>query len=220
MQIRDKNLSLGLLIGKVLKVAGIKLGFIWPTLRAKLILRLYGCKYGRNLQVCGKVHFRPSTTNAIVLGDDVTLISRFLTNTVGITNPVVFECIKNGRIEIGNNSGLTSAIISSRTRVCIGNFVKIGANVRIFDHDFHSLNLEHRRDGFADMSNTRSAGIVIEDDVFIGTNSIILKGVHIGRGSVIGAGSVVTIKNIPPLSKVIGNPAQIITDTEKPGHEN
>lgn len=207
-------MSLGLLIGKVLKVAGIKLGFIWPTLRAKLILRLYDCKYGRNLQVCGKVHFRPSATNAIVLGDNVKLTSRFLTNPVGITNPMVFECIKNGRIEIGNNTGLTSTIISARTRVCIGSFVKIGANVRIFDHDFHALEMTHRRDGCADMSNTRSAEIVIEDDVFIGTNSIILKGVHIGRGSIIGAGSVVAIKNIPPLSKVIGNPARITTDSK------
>lgn len=213
MRIRGKELTLGLLIGKALKIIGIKLGFIWPTLRAKLILRLYGCKYGNNLQVCGKVHFRPSITNSIILGDNVKLTSRFLTNTVGITNPIVFECINNGRIEIGDNTGLTSTIISARTRVHIGSFVKIGGNVRIFDHDFHALDLKHRRDSFADMSNTRSAEIVIEDDVFIGTNSIILKGVHIGRGSVIGAGSVVAIKNIPPLSRVAGNPAQIIADS-------
>ena len=214
MQVRGKNLSLGLVVGKVLKVVAIKLGFIMPTLRSKIILWLYGCKYGNNLQVCGKVHFRPNTSNAISLGNNVKLTARFLTNTVGISNPVVLECLKNGRIEIGDYSGLTSTIISSRTRVRIGKFVNIGANVRIFDHDFHALESEHRRDALADVAHTRSAEIFIDDDVFIGTNSIILKGVHVGRGSIIGAGSVVSIKHIPPLSIVVGNPARILLNAK------
>lgn len=218
MQIKGKNLSLGLLVGKILKVVSIKLGFILPTMRAKLILRLYGCKYGSNLQVCGKVHFRPNATNAILIGENVKLTARFLTNTVGIANPIVLECINKGCIEIGDRSGLTSTIISSRTYVRIGKFVNIGANVRIFDHDFHSLDWMDRRDGLSDFSHTRSEEILIEDDVFIGTNSIILKGVHIGRGSVIGAGSVVSIKHIPPLSLVVGNPAKILTSSKDSSH--
>jgi acetyltransferase-like isoleucine patch superfamily enzyme len=218
MKIKGKDFSFGLLIGKVLKVVGIKFGFIWPTLRAKIIFRLYGCKYGKNLKVCGELHLRPSAKNSIVLGDNVKLTSRFLTNTVGITNPMVLECVENGCIEIGSNTGLTSTIISARSRVIIGRHVKVGANVRIFDHDFHALDFEQRRDGKSDASNTRSAEIVIEDDVFIGTNSIILKGVHVGRGSIIGAGSVVAIKNIPPLSRVVGNPANILLDAKRPYH--
>lgn len=220
MQVRGKNLSVGLLIGKVLKVVVIKLGFILPTLRAKIILRLYGCKHGNNLQVCGRVYFRPNMNDAISIGDNVKLTARFLTNTVGITNPIVLECLKNGRIEIGDHSGLTSTIISSQTCVRIGKFVNIGANVRIFDHDFHALNWMDRRDGLTDVTNTRSEAVFIDDDVFIGTNSIILKGVHIGRGSVIGAGSVVSIKNIPPLSRVVGNPAKILLDLNESGHAN
>jgi acetyltransferase-like isoleucine patch superfamily enzyme len=200
---------MGLLVGKVLKIVGIKLGFIWPTLRAKFILRLYGCKYGNNLQVCGKVHFRPAESNAIALGNNVKLTARFLTNTVGIANPIVLECIKDGRIEIGDHSGLTSTIISARTLVRIGKCVKIGANVRIFDHDFHALEWEHRRDTFTDALYTKSAEIIIDDDVFIGTNTIILKGVHVGARSIISAGSVVSLRNIPPNSLVAGNPAQV-----------
>jgi acetyltransferase-like isoleucine patch superfamily enzyme len=50
---------------------------------------------------------------------------------------------------------------------------------------------------------------VIEDDVFVGMQSIILKGVTIGSGSVVGAGSVVT-RNVPPGVVVAGNPAQVI----------
>jgi virginiamycin A acetyltransferase len=75
-----------------------------------------------------------------------------------------------------------------------------------------------RRDALSDVANTRSEEIFIDDDVFIGTNSIILKGVHIGRGSVVGAGSVVGIKNIPPLSMVVGNPARILIDLKESGH--
>jgi acetyltransferase-like isoleucine patch superfamily enzyme len=220
MKINGIDSSLGLLLGKIFKIVGIKFGFIWPTLRAKILFRLYGCKYGKSLKVCGKLHLRPSAKNSILLGDNVKLTSRFLTNTVGITNPMVFECVENGCIEIGSNSGLTSTIISARCRVIIGSHVKVGANVRIFDHDFHSLDFEQRRDGKSDASNTRSAEIVIEDDVFIGTNSIILKGVHVGRGSIISAGSVVAIKNIPPLSRVVGNPAYILSDVKLPYHAN
>lgn len=218
MRFNGKDLPLGLLIGKVLKVVGIKLGFIWPTLRARFILNFYGCAVGSNLQVCGKVHFRPSGKNAIVLGKNVKLTARFLTNTAGITNPMVMECVKDGRIEIGNNSGLTSTIISARTRVFIGEHVKIGANVRLFDHDFHALGFEDRRDSKRDAENARSAEIVIEDDVFIGANSIILKGVRIGRGSIVGAGSVVSIREIPPFSKVMGNPARIYPSSTEVGH--
>lgn len=210
MQVKGKNMSLGLLVGKILKVVAIKLGFVIPTLRAKLILQLYGCKYGNNLQVCGKVHFRPSACNAILLGDNVRLTARFLTNTVGIVNPIVLECIKDGRIEIGDYSGLTSTIISARTNVRIGNYVMIGANVRIFDHDFHALEWPHRRNSLSDVLHTKSAEIIIDNDVFIGTNAVILKGVHIGAGSIIGAGSVVSIRYIPPNSLVVGNPAEIV----------
>ncbi len=86
----------------------------------------------------------------------------------------------------------------------------VGGNVRIFDHDFHSLDFRHRRKGGGDSEHIKSAAVIIEDDVFIGANAIILKGVHIGARSVVGAGSVVTSKDIPPDSLIIGNPARIV----------
>lgn len=64
--------------------------------------------------------------------------------------------------------------------------------------------------------------IVIEDDVWVGSNAIILHGVKIGRGAVIGAGSIVT-KSVPPYAIAVGNPAKIIkrrfTDEECIEHE-
>jgi len=220
MILNKKEISVGLFFGKIFKVLGIRIGFIWPTFRSKVILKLYKCNYGKNLKVSGKVFFRPSFSNSIKIGENVTLTSRFLTNTVGISNPMLFETLGNGLIEIGNNSGLTSTIISSRSKVTIGKHVKIGANARIFDHDFHSLNFFERRNFICDIANTKSKEILIEDDVFIGTNCIILKGVRIGKGSIVGAGSVVAIKDIPPYSKVFGNPARIVGKVNSDFSEN
>lgn len=199
----------------VIKLLRNNLSFIFPTLKAKLMLSLLKCNYGKNLKVYGTFHFRTKKGKDLYLGDNVTIVSRFLTNTAGVTNPSLFECLDQGIIKIGNNTGISSTIISARKCITIGNNVKIGANVRIFDHDFHSLDYLQRRNGNSDYHNVITREIIIEDDVFIGTNTIILKGVHIGTRSIIGAGSVVSLKNIPPDSVVAGNPAQIIGSGKK-----
>jgi acetyltransferase-like isoleucine patch superfamily enzyme len=205
-----KNKSFLLLLSKAIKVGRIKIAWFFPTLYGKLYLSMMNCAYGKNLKICGKVYFRPNGTNTIVLGENVTLVARFLSNAVGISNPMIFECIGKGIIEIGNNSGLTSCILSSRQQILIGNNVNIGGNVRIFDHDFHSTNYIIRRNKSEDYLNVKSLPVIIEDDVFIGTNAILLKGVRVGARSIIAAGSVVSVKDIPPDSLVAGNPAIVI----------
>ena len=77
------------------------------------------------------------------------------------------------------------------------------------DSDCHSLNYLDRREGSIDQKNKRCKGIVIENDVLVGAYTIILKGVHIGARSVIGAGSVVT-KDIPADCIAAGNPCKVI----------
>ena len=77
------------------------------------------------------------------------------------------------------------------------------------DSDAHSLSYVDRRESVQDMKNRIDKEIVVNDDVLIGANSIILKGVHIGARSVVGAGSVVT-KNVPSDCIVAGNPAKVI----------
>ncbi|MCR5752825.1 MAG: acyltransferase [Kiritimatiellae bacterium] len=87
--------------------------------------------------------------------------------------------------------------------------MKVGGNVRIFDHDFHPLEWEARRPP-ENGEKTRAKAIEIGNDVFIGTNAIILKGSRIGDGSIVAAGSVVFGLDVPPNSLVKGNPAVIM----------
>ena len=79
----------------------------------------------------------------------------------------------------------------------------------ILDSDAHSLNYLHRRINEEDQNNRIDRGIVIGEDCLIGARCMILKGVHIGNRSIVGAGSVVT-KNIPSDCIAAGNPAKVI----------
>lgn len=58
MRVKNRNISFFLFLAKMLKVIRIKFAFLLPTLQAKLILSILDCSYGKNLRVCGKVHFR------------------------------------------------------------------------------------------------------------------------------------------------------------------
>jgi acetyltransferase-like isoleucine patch superfamily enzyme len=182
--------------------------FFW-TLHAKLVLLLLGCPHGRHLRVDGHVIIRVARRGAIRLGHNVTINSRTGSNLVGRTNPAILHCLGEGRITFGDNSGCSFAVLSSKSSIRIGENTKIGGNVRIYDHDYHALDYSSRRDARADFTNCKTAPIEIGDDVLIGANAIILKGVTIGDRSIVGAGSVVALKEIPPDSVVVGNPAGI-----------
>ncbi len=109
-------------------------------------------------------------------------------------------------LQIGDNSGVgVNALISSH--VTIGNDVMMGPECMIFtkNHGMGSLDIPMWRQEFS-----KPRPVVIEDDVWIGARVTILPGVHIGRGSVIGAGSVVT-KDVEAYSVVGGNPAKRIS---------
>lgn len=166
--------------------------WFWTTY-TKVLLRLFGCSYGKGLTVDGHVWIRVRQKGAIKLGDHVSINSRFGSNLVGLNTPTILECLDGGYIEIGDNSGCSGAIISSRSSVKIGRYVKVGGNVRIFDHDFHSLDPELRSDSGEDYKNVKSVPVVVGDTSFIGTNAIILKGAYIGEKTIIAAGSVLAV---------------------------
>ena len=119
-------------------------------------------------------------------------------------------CAEEGaRIAIGDNVGMSSLCLWARNSITVGNNVNIGACCVIMDHDAHSLNHELRRSRADELGDIASAPIVIGDDVLIGTGCYILKGVHIGPRSIVGAGSVVT-HDVPPDEIWAGNPARFI----------
>ena len=119
-------------------------------------------------------------------------------------------------IEIGHHVGMSSPCLWAKERISIGNFVNIGGDCIIMDSDAHNLDWRIR-DSLKMVSpkmsldnyTAKCAPIVIENHVLIGARSIILKGVTIGHGSVIGAGSVV-VKDIPTNCIAAGNPCKVI----------
>ena len=131
----------------------------------------------------------------------------------------------DGKISIGRDCYLgENSRIWSAASIEIGDRVSISHNVNIHDTNAHSLDPQIRHRHFMETMATGfprentvdivSSPIVIGNDVWIGFNSIILKGVTIGRGAIVAAGSVVT-KDIPEFSIAAGNPARIVKDISK-----
>ncbi len=180
----------------------------WSTLRTRFSLWLQGCLVGRDFRASGEVRIKARSAGDIVLGDHVRLLAGWRSNRVGLSGPVILQTFEGGQIEIGDYSGASAVVISSRTGVEIGKHCNIGGNVRIFDHDFHALDAEVRRSPHG-CDDCATKPIRIGDDVFIGAQSIILKGVTVGDRAIIGAGSVVT-KDVPADCIAAGNPAVII----------
>ncbi len=146
----------------------------------------------------GKMVFtkgRPHITNKgkIIIGSYNSIWS-IISNTRFSAHP-------GGYLEIGNNNYINGAFISASKKVILGNNIKIGPQTMIMDSDFHDIS-DHNEEGASD-------SIIIEDDVWLGARCTILKGVHIGKGAVVGIGAVVT-KDVPANAIVGGIPAKII----------
>jgi maltose O-acetyltransferase len=110
--------------------------------------------------------------------------------------------LPGGHLEVGNNVFVNygSSLVSSK-HVKIGDDVLIGTHVMVMDCDFHRVE---------DKSwDTTGEPIVLEDRVWLGNRSIVLKGVTVGHDAVVAAGSVVT-KNVPPRTVVAGVPAKVV----------
>ena len=145
--------------------------------------------------------------STIAIGQGLHMRNWFGTNPLGVHHrSILATWTADARIELGAHVSMTGATIVAQTRVSVGERVFIGANSTICDTDFHPLATDLRQ---ANPAAGVSRPIDIEDDVFIGMGAMILKGVRIGRGSVVGAGSVVT-GDVPPGAVVGGNPAQLI----------
>jgi acetyltransferase-like isoleucine patch superfamily enzyme len=190
------------------KLRGITVRFIHvPFLQ--IVLKLYGVKMGANCKIIGKPVISRHNNSQITLGNRAVLVSKISQTALGVSRPVILRTMtENSKIFIGEDTGLSGTTICSAISVEIGARCLIGADVLIVDTDFHQVDVLSRR-YLPHPAPKPEHRIVIGDDVFIGARSIILKGVSIGNGSVIGAGTVVT-KNVPTNVIVAGNPASVV----------
>ena len=131
---------------------------------------------------------------------------------------VHFDLGQQGRLEIGDYCYFTNAVILCEQEIRVGRYVMIGWNVTLTDTDFHPL-APAARIADAVACSPLGAGrprppilkqpVVIGDDVWIGPNATILKGVTIGAGAFVEPGSLVT-RDVPPGARICGNPAAVV----------
>ncbi len=134
-----------------------------------------------------------------------------------VSGNVVFEK-EHAFFSVGNGCFIGKTLISVAEGVEIGDDVMISWGVTITDHNSHSLKCSERqrdvrgwRVRSKDWSGVKIKKVAIHDKVWIGFNAILLKGVTIGEGAIVGAGSVVS-KDVPPFTIVAGNPARVIRE--------
>ena len=179
----------------------------WPLVRAQFAW--HGISWGRGWKIFGRPIIQRHRNSTITFGDGLYLRSWPRSNPLAPTAPVVLSTRRaDAVIDIGEDCGFTGTTLVAADRVAIGDRVQVGGNASIVDFDFHPLRPEARAANFNDGA---AAPIVIEDDVFVGMEALILKGVTVGHGAVVGAGAVVT-QDVPPRTVVAGNPATVVRE--------
>lgn len=130
-------------------------------------------------------------------------------------SPIQLDVGKSALLTIGDDVYFNEGVhIVCNIAVSIGARCLIASDVVILDDDGHPVDWHERHHHWPVAPEDRlGAPIVIEENVWVGTRAIILKGVHIGNGAVIGAGAVVT-RDIPPMTVAAGVPARVIRRME------
>lgn len=160
----------------------------------------WGIKLGRGINFYGKCYFKKFPKSSIKIGDGCEFLSKANANLIGINRPCIVSTLtEEANLEIGKNCGFSGTVIGAFSSIKIGDNVRCGANTLITDSDWHP---EDQRIG-------PSKPVIIGNNVWLGINVVVLKGVEIGENTIIGANSVVT-KNIGPNVIAAGNPCKEI----------
>jgi acetyltransferase-like isoleucine patch superfamily enzyme len=174
-----------------------KLSSTWDNGSAVLRARWYlrsAQELGSGVRIWGHPIIKNSGT--LRLGEKVRMVSTPARLELGIGS--------NGTLEIGSHTYINyGCSIGATLLVRLGPRCRIGSHVILMDNDFHELDPERRDEMPA------SAPIILEENVWIGVRAIVLRGVTIGAGSVVAAGSVV-VRDVPPRTLVGGVPARPI----------
>ncbi len=168
--------------------------------RNLLYAKWWGVKMGNHLRFDGKCYFKRFPKSLIQIGNNCEFLNRPHSNLIGINRPCMISTLtEEAKLTIGDNCGFSGTVIGAFHSITIGKNVRFGANTLVTDSDWHP---DDPRVGPA-------KPIIIGDNVWLGINVTVLKGVEIGENSLIGANSLVT-KNIPANVIAAGNPCKEI----------
>jgi acetyltransferase-like isoleucine patch superfamily enzyme len=174
------------------EAVGRALAFAAATLRSRLQLRRVD-SMGLGIRIIGHpplIHNR----GTIRLGHDLVLESQ--------TKRSYFNVFPGGELVLGSavamNEGCRFDCTSS---IRVGDRTRFGYGVAIFDNNFHEV--------YDRVNRPPGNPVVLEEDVWVGSNAMIFPGVTVGRGAVVAAAAVVR-KDVPPFTVVAGNPAQAV----------
>lgn len=170
-----------------------------------VLLRINQVEYASTVRISGRLRVR--NRGQLRIGESVIITSDFDNNPVGGGSVTALYVSPGGRIEIGAGSSLSNVIIFCQEKIEIGKEVMLGGGVQVYDSNFHSTRYIYRVSRPDPDIVTKP--VMIEDGAFIGTGSLIMKGVTIGSKSVIAAGSVV-VTPVPSNEIWGGNPAKFI----------
>lgn len=121
---------------------------------------------------------------------------------MGINRPYLLSTLKEGaELEIGDGCGFSGTVLACADRITLGHNVRCGANTLINDTDWHT----------DDPRSGPDAPVTIGDNVWLGGNVTVLKGVNIGMGTLVGYGSLVT-RSLPARVVAAGVPARVIRE--------
>jgi hypothetical protein len=184
---------------------------LWGTLALRCKAALFGIECGRGVRAAGVVILARWPQSRIHIGDDASLVSCPRRATAAAVTPVRLKTFgPEAAIVLEQGVELSGVSIAARSKtIRIGAHTMIAPGCVLVDSDFHASWPPERR--HIDPGYERDAGIDIGDHVWIGMHCCILKGVHIGRGAIVAAGSVV-VRDVPANCLAAGVPARVVRE--------
>lgn len=165
------------------KIENKFLFYYWKSIVPKLIKDM-GVNITDSVLFYGMPIIRKCPDSTIQIGNSVVLCSSSKFTDLGVNHPVILRTLNpNAYLSIGKNTGISGATICCAESITIGENCLFGANVTIVDTDFHPINPVNRRYSRQDI---KTASVKIFDNVFLGANSMVLKGVTIGETALLG----------------------------------
>ena len=161
-------------------------------------------KVGRQPKIWGSLVIKIVGNGCIILGDDLHLVSEAKRSFITLFSKIQLTAYGDGIISLGDRVALNGTVITSKKLISIGSGTMVAPNVSLVDSDFHQAWPPETR--FISDTSACDKEVKIGCNVWIGMNTLVLKGAVIGDNSIIGAGSTVT-SEIPPNCIAAGNPA-------------